>query len=56
MAVIGPDATVTDGLSTTVFVMGPEGGLALIEATPGYAAVIIDADRNVRLSKALQSR
>jgi thiamine biosynthesis lipoprotein len=56
VTVIGPDATVTDGLSTTVFVMGPERGLALIEATPGYAAVVIDAERNVRFSKALQSR
>lgn len=56
VTVIGPDATVTDGLSTTVFVMGPERGLALIESTPGYAAVIIDADRNVRFSTALKSR
>jgi thiamine biosynthesis lipoprotein len=54
--VIGPDATLTDGLSTGVFVLGPERGLALIEATPGYAAVIIDAERRVRFSKALQSR
>ncbi len=56
VTVIGPDATVTDGLSTAVFVMGPERGLALIEATPGYAAVIIDAGRNVRFSTALKSR
>jgi len=56
VTVVGPDATLTDGLSTSVFVLGPERGLALIEATPGYAAVIIDAQRNVRFSKALQSR
>lgn len=54
--IIGPDATVTDGLSTTVFILGPEKGLALIDATPGYAAVVIDAERNVRFSKALQAR
>lgn len=53
VTVIGPDATVTDGLSTTVFVLGVERGLALIEATPGYAAVIIDAERKVRFSTAL---
>lgn len=53
VTVIGPDATLTDGLSTSVFVMGVERGLALIEATPGYAAVIIDAERKVRFSKAL---
>ena len=53
VTIIGPDATLTDGLSTSVFVLGPERGLALIEATPGYAAVIIDAGRKVRFSKAL---
>jgi thiamine biosynthesis lipoprotein len=56
VTVIGPDATLTDGLSTSVFVMGAEHGLALIEAMPGYAAVIIDADHRVRYSSALQSR
>lgn len=53
VTIIGPDATLTDGLSTSVFVLGPERGLALIETTPGYAAVIIDAGRKVRFSKAL---
>lgn len=53
VTVIGPDATLTDGLSTSVFVLGVERGLALIEATPGYAAVIIDAERKVRFSSAL---
>lgn len=56
VTVIGPDATMTDGLDTAVFVMGPEKGLALIDATPGYAAVVIDAERNVRLSKSLAAR
>lgn len=56
VTVIGPDATMTDGLDTAVFVMGPERGLALIDATPGYAAVVIDAERNVRLSKSLATR
>jgi thiamine biosynthesis lipoprotein len=53
VTIIGPDATLTDGLSTSVFVLGVERGLALIEATPGYAAVIIDAGRKVRFSRAL---
>lgn len=56
VTVVGPDATLTDGLSTSVFVLGPERGLALIEATPGYAAVIIDDERRVRYSSALQAR
>lgn len=53
VTIIGPDGTLTDGLSTSVFVMGVERGLALIEATPGYAAVIIDAGHKVHFSTAL---
>ena len=53
VTVIGPDATMTDGLDNAVFVLGPERGLALIDATPGYAAVVIDDRGNIRLSKAL---
>ena len=56
VTVIGPDATMTDGLDDAVFIMGAERGLALIDATPGYAAILIDAEHNVRLSKALQVR
>jgi len=44
VTVIGPDATMTDGLSTTVFVMGPEAGLKLIGKLPGYEAVVITND------------
>jgi len=53
VTVIGPDATMTDGLDNAVFVLGPERGLALIDATPGYGAVVIDDRGNIRLSKAL---
>ena len=56
VTVIGPDATMTDGLDNSVFILGPERGLALIDATPGYAAVVVDSSHNVRFSKALQAR
>ncbi len=56
VTIIGPDATLTDGLSTSVFVLGAERGLALVESMPGYGAVIIDAQRKVRFSTALESR
>ncbi|MDH4021629.1 MAG: FAD:protein FMN transferase [Gammaproteobacteria bacterium] len=56
VTVIGPDATMTDGLDNAVFILGPERGLALIDATPGYAAVVVDAAHNVRFSKALQAQ
>ena len=38
---IGPNATMTDGLSTSIFVMGPEAGLAMIAKLSGYEAVVI---------------
>jgi len=44
VSVIGPDATMTDGLSTSVFIMGPEAGLAMIAKLPDYEAVIITDD------------
>lgn len=44
VSVIGPDATMTDALSTSLFVMGPEKGLELIATLPGYEAVVITDD------------
>ena len=46
----------TDGLSTSVFVLGPEKGIDLIETLDGYEAIVIDTDRGVRLSTGLDPR
>ncbi|MFQ5635955.1 MAG: FAD:protein FMN transferase, partial [Gammaproteobacteria bacterium] len=56
VTVVGPDATLTDGLSTSVFVMGPKVGLALIESLPDYEAIVIDTDHEVRFSSGLDPR
>lgn len=40
--VLGADATLTDALSTTVFVLGVERGMRLIAGLPGVEAVIVD--------------
>ncbi|MBT8442999.1 MAG: FAD:protein FMN transferase [Gammaproteobacteria bacterium] len=56
VTVVGPDATMTDGLSTSVFVLGPEGGLDLIEKLPDYEAIVIDSERGIRLSRGFQAR
>jgi thiamine biosynthesis lipoprotein len=42
VTVIGPDATTTDALSTSVFVLGSHKGLALINQLPDFEAIIID--------------
>lgn len=53
VTVIGPDATETDGLSTTLFVLGVEAGLELIESFDGYEAVIVAADGRLSYSSGL---
>ena len=50
VTVIGSDAVLTDALSTTVFVLGMEGGLELIEQYPGYEAIIVDREGLLRYS------
>ena len=51
--VIGPDAVITDALSTSVFVMGVSEGLTLIGALPDYESIVIDADGQVFYSDGL---
>ncbi len=51
--VIGPDATTTDALSTTLFVLGAEKGLQLIESLSEIDAVIIDARGQIHYSSGL---
>ncbi len=52
--VIGADATTTDALSTTVFILGPQKGLQLIESLPGVDAIIIDSQAKIHYSSGLQ--
>ncbi len=50
VTILGMEATLTDALSTSVFVLGPDKGLALIDQLPGIDAIIIDADGTLRFS------
>lgn len=53
VTIVGPNATTTDALSTTVFVLGPEKGMALVEQLPEIEAVIIDAQGQQHISSGL---
>lgn len=53
VTVLGPDTVTTDGLSTTIFVLGPVKGLALAERLEGIDAVIIDATGRIHYSSGL---
>lgn len=54
VTVLGPVATDTDALSTSVFVMGPRRGLALLNSLAGIEGIIVDADGNLLYSNGLQ--
>jgi len=53
VTILGPDTTFTDALSTSVFVLGPKQGLALIDRLPGVDAIIIDAHGRLHYSRDL---
>ncbi len=50
VTIVGADATFTDGLSTAVFVLGPERGMELVERLDGVEAVIVRPDGKVLYS------
>ncbi len=50
VTVICADATVADGLSTALFVLGPERGLALAERLEGVEGVTVDASGRVGMT------
>lgn len=51
--VLGPDATTTDALSTTLFVLGPDKAMQLVESLAGIEAIIIDDQGQVHYSSGL---
>lgn len=53
--VFGPDAVITDALSTSVFVMGVDRGLTLISTLPDYESIVIDAEGQVFYSDGLMT-
>ena len=53
--VFGPDAVITDALSTSVFVMGVDQGLTLIATLPDYESIVIDSEGQVYYSDGLQT-
>jgi thiamine biosynthesis lipoprotein len=56
VTVAAKTATVADALSTGVFVLGPEAGMALVERLADVDAVIVDENNRVRVSSGLKGR
>lgn len=56
VTIVSPQALLADALSTGVFILGPEKGMALVERLPGVEAVIVGADNRVSVSSGLRGR
>ena len=56
VTIMTASATIADGLSTGVFVLGPEHGMALIEQLPDVEGIIVSAKNAVLVSSGLQGR
>ena len=52
--IVGPDAVLTDALSTSVFVLGVDQGLRLIATLPDYEGIVIDVEGRLFYSDGLQ--
>ena len=56
VTIVSDRAVVADGLSTGVFVLGPEKGMALIERLPHVEGVIVTAENQVLVSSGLKDQ
>ena len=56
VTIVAASALQADWLSTGVFIMGPDEGMALVERLPGVEAVIVTADNEVKISTGLRDR
>ena len=56
VTIVAVRSVLADGLSTGVFLVGPDTGMALIERLPGVEGVIVTAKNNVLVSSGLARR
>jgi thiamine biosynthesis lipoprotein len=56
VTILAKSATIADGLSTGVFIMGPEAGMALIEKLPDVEGVIVSSKNEVLVSSGIKGR
>jgi thiamine biosynthesis lipoprotein len=56
VTIMSSSATIADGLSKGVFVLGPEAGMALIQRLPGVEGVIVSSKNEVLVSPGIKGR
>ena len=56
VTVFAPTAFLADALDDSVFILGPQKGMALIDSFPDCATLIVDAHNQVWMSKSLEGK
>lgn len=56
VTIVAETATLAEGLTKGVFILGPEAGMALVERLPNVDAVIVTATNQVLISTGLQGK
>ncbi|MCC7123858.1 MAG: FAD:protein FMN transferase, partial [Acidobacteria bacterium] len=56
VTIVSPSALDADWLSTGVFILGPDAGMALVERLPNVEAVIVTGDNELKVSSGLRNR
>ena len=56
VTILARSAAIADGLSTGVFILGPEAGMALIERLPDVEGIIVGSNNKVLVSSGLEGR
>ena len=56
VTIVAKNAVLADGLSTGVFILGPQAGLALIEKLPDVEGVVVTSANEVLVSSGLRAR
>ncbi len=54
VSIVARECMAADGLSTAIFVLGPQKGIELLESLPGIEGIIIDTEEKVHVSSGLQ--
>jgi FAD:protein FMN transferase len=54
--ILASSAAIADGLSTGVFILGPEAGMALIERLPDVEGIIVGSNNKVLVSSGLEGQ
>ena len=56
VTIFAPNAFLADALDDSVFILGPEKGMKLVESYPDCATLIVDAQNKVWMSKSLEGK